>query len=158
VFSTNNTYSGATTLTAGTLEADSTSALSPNSAFTVNSILDLNGFSNTIGSLSGAATGIVTNNGPRAAALKVGSDIDTTFAGKLENGTNALELIKSGAGTLTLTGDSTIAGTTIIAGRLQLGNGGLLADYSPSGFKPLRLDRSGRARQTRKPRNSTSDS
>ena len=54
------TYSGATLLLSGTLVAGSATALSPNSAFTVNSTLDLGGFDNTIGSLSG--TGIVLNN------------------------------------------------------------------------------------------------
>jgi len=44
-----NTYSGPTILTSGTLQVGSTGALSPNSAFTVDSILDLNGFNSTIG-------------------------------------------------------------------------------------------------------------
>ena len=51
----NNTYFGVTTITAGTLQAGSTTAFSPNSAFTVNSVLDLAGNSNTIGSWPGAA-------------------------------------------------------------------------------------------------------
>ena len=42
-----NTYSGATTVSAGTLRAGSGSALSATSDFTVSSILDLNGFSNS---------------------------------------------------------------------------------------------------------------
>ena len=57
----NNTYSGETLISAGILQAGSTTALSPNSAFVVNSTLDLKSFSNTIGSLSGIGT--VLNNG-----------------------------------------------------------------------------------------------
>jgi outer membrane autotransporter protein len=90
----------------------------------VNSTLNLNGFSNTIGSLSG--TGTVLNNGAATATLTVGHDnSNSTFSGVLENGTSVLALIKSGTGVLTLTGTNTYTGgTTISAGTLQLGNGG----------------------------------
>jgi outer membrane autotransporter protein len=123
IFST-NTYSGETILNSGTLETESATALSPNSAFMVNSTLNLNGFSNTIGSLSG--TGTVLNNGAATATLTVGHDnSNSTFSGVLENGTSVLALIKSGTGVLTLTGTNTYTGgTTISAGTLQLGNGG----------------------------------
>jgi autotransporter-associated beta strand protein len=136
--SSNNTYSGATTVFAGTLQARSTTAFSPNSAFTLvttaipgaspaaNPTLDLNGFNNTIGSLSG--TGVVLNNGAATATLTVGNDgTSTTFGGVLENGTSVLQLAKIGAGTLTLTGTNTYTGgTTISAGTLQIGNGGTI--------------------------------
>jgi fibronectin-binding autotransporter adhesin len=119
-----NTYSGGTIITVGTLEAGSASALSQNSEFTVNSILDLHGFNSTIASLSG--TGAVLNNGATAAALAVGNNnASTTFSGVLQDGTSALQLTKSGTGTLTLTGANTYSGgTTISAGTLQIGNGG----------------------------------
>ena len=122
--SSNNTYSGATTLIAGTFQAASATAFSPNSAFTVNSTLDLNGFNNTIGSLSG--NGVVLNNGGATATLTVGNDdTSTTFGGVLRNGNSVLQLTKIGAGTLTLTGANTYTGgTTISAGKLQIGNGG----------------------------------
>jgi outer membrane autotransporter protein len=123
IFST-NTYSGATLLIGGRLQAGSATALSPNSAFTINSTLDLNGFSNTIGSLSG--TGTVLNNGTAAATLTVGhNNSDSTFSGVLQDGTSVLVLTKTGTGVLTLTGTNTYTGgTTISAGTLQLGNGG----------------------------------
>ena len=50
ILSGSNTYSGITLVSVGTLQAGSPTAFSPNSAFTVNSTLDLNGNSNTIGS------------------------------------------------------------------------------------------------------------
>ena len=67
-------------MNAGTLQAGSSGGLSASSDFTVNSTLDLNGFSNAIGSLAGS--GIVTNNGLAAATLSAGSDgASTTFSG-----------------------------------------------------------------------------
>ena len=121
----NNTYGGATNVAAGTLRAGSSTALSASSAFTVNSVLDLNGFSNSIGSLSG--TGTVTNNGAAPAVLTVGNDnTNTTFGGILKDGTSLLGLTKIGTGTLTLTGANTYSnGTTISAGTLQVGNAGM---------------------------------
>jgi autotransporter-associated beta strand protein len=119
-----NSYSGGTTITAGTLQAGATTALSPNSAFNVAATLDLNGFSNTIGSLSGPA--IVTNNATMPAILTVGSDhTSTTFSGTIQDGTSVLALTKIGTGTLTLTGTNSYSGgTTISGGTLQIGNGG----------------------------------
>ena len=120
-----DTYSGGTALIAGTLIAESVTALSPNSAFTLNSnsTLDLNGFNNTIGSLSG--TGTVTNNGKTVATLTVGNDnTSTTFGGVLENGTSVLALTKTGTGSLTLTGENTYTGTTTV------NNGSLIVDGS----------------------------
>src|SRR5208283_4944851 len=77
-----NTYTGGTTIIAGTLQAGSPTGFSPNSEFTVNSILDLHGFNNTIGSLSG--TGTVLNNDAATATLTVGIDnTNTTFSGVL---------------------------------------------------------------------------
>jgi autotransporter-associated beta strand protein len=106
------------------LQAGSATGLSLNSAFTVNSTLDLNGFNSTIGSLSG--TGTVLNNGAVAAKLTVGNDnSNSTFSGVLENGASVFQLTKSGTGVLTLTGANTYpAAQRISAGTLQLGNGG----------------------------------
>jgi autotransporter-associated beta strand protein len=125
--SSNNTYSGQTILMGGTMVAETTTALSPNSAFIVNSTLDLNGFNNTIGSLSGS--GIVANNGTAAATLTVGNDNNsTTFSGVLEDGTSdtgTLALVKIGTGTLTLTGLNTYTGTTTVDGGSLFVNGAI---------------------------------
>ena len=139
-----NTYTGGTTVSAGTLEAGSLTGFSPGSAFTVNSILDLHGFNNTIGSLTG--NGVVLNNGDGAALITIGNDnTNTTFNGVLEDGTSALGLTKTGAGTLTLTGTNFYSdGTTIVSGTLQVGNGGttgsIIGDVVDNGI--LAFDRS----------------
>jgi outer membrane autotransporter protein len=90
----------------------------------------LHGFNSTIASLSG--TGAVLNNGATAAALAVdNNNASTTFSGVLQDGTSALQLTKSGTGTLTLTGANTYSGgTTISAGTLQVGNGGATGSIS----------------------------
>ena len=119
----NNTFSGPTTVSSGTLELGSSGALSPNSNVTVkvNATLNLNGFSSVIGSLAGAGT--VTNNGAIAATLTAGGDnATTTFSGVLQDGsTSTLALNKTGTGDLILTGDSTYSGlTNVKAGKFTV--------------------------------------
>jgi fibronectin-binding autotransporter adhesin len=128
-----NTYSGATTVSAGTLQAGSLTAFSANSAFTVNATLDLNGFSNTVGSLAGSGT--VTDNSATPATLTAGgNNSSTTFSGTLTDGVATpafvkaapplignLGFTKAGTGTLILTGTSTYTGaTTVSAGTLRV--------------------------------------
>jgi autotransporter-associated beta strand protein len=118
-----NTYSGPTTISAGTLQAGSITAFSPSSAFTVNSVLDLNGNSNTVGSLAG--NGTVTNNNESAPATLTagGNDSNTTFSGNLADGAGSLGFTKTGTGTMLLTGANTYSGpTTLSAGTLQAGS------------------------------------
>jgi fibronectin-binding autotransporter adhesin len=121
------TNDGTTTVSAGTLQAGSTIAFSSESPFTVDTgaTVDLNGFSNTIGSLAGS--GNVTNNGSSVATLSVGFlGTSTTFSGTLTDGTSTLGLEVIQGATLTLTGANTYSGGTTIdsASTLQLGNGG----------------------------------
>ena len=124
----NNIYNGATNVASGTLQAGLSGAFSAASAFTVTSVLDLNGFNNTIGSLTGSGT--VTNSSLTTATLTIGNVASTTFSGAINNGNSLLALTKVGTGTLTLTGTSTYGGATNInAGVLA---GGTLNSLSPS--------------------------
>ena len=130
VLSGSNAYGGATLVEEGILQAGSTSALSPNSAFTVNSQLDLNGFDNTIGSLAGG--GVVTNEGTEPATLTVGNNnTSTTFSGILQDGTSTLALTKIGTGTLVLSGGNAYGGATLVEeGILQAGSTSALSPNS----------------------------
>ncbi len=129
ILSGNNSYGGTTIVSSGILKAGSTTGFSPSSAFTVNSVLDLNGFSNSVGSLAG--TGNVTNSGGTAATLTTGADnTSTTFSGVLQDGTTAsLGLTKVGTGGLILSGNNSYGGTTIVSS-------GILKAGSTTGFSP----------------------
>ncbi|MEJ0049943.1 MAG: autotransporter domain-containing protein [Methylovirgula sp.] len=109
-------YSGATLVNAGTLQAGATNVLSAISAFTLASgtTLNLGGFDNTIGSLAGSGSVALG-----AATLTAGGDgASTDFSGTID-GTGGL--VKSGDGTLTLTGTSSYVGpTTVAAGTLDV--------------------------------------
>ena len=131
-----NTYQGATSIQAGTLQAGSTSAFGSNSAVTLANVagatLNLNGFNNSIGSLAGggAAGGNVILG---AATLTTGGNNTSTSYAGIISGAGALT--KTGSGTQTLTGANTYTGaTTVSAGTLSVGNGGttgLISNASP---------------------------
>jgi len=77
-----NTYSGATTISSGTLQAGSTTAFGPTSEVTISGsgVLDLNNNSNTIYSLSG--TGFVTlGTGTLTVGGGLGPYINTVYSG-----------------------------------------------------------------------------
>ncbi len=126
-----NTYTGPTTISAGTLQAGvngiggTSSALGANSAVTLANVagaaLDLNGFDTQIGSLSGGgSTGGNVLTG--AATLVVGADNTSpaAFAGGLSGPGN---LRKIGTGTLTLSGSDTHTGNTTVSAGTLLVNG-----------------------------------
>jgi autotransporter-associated beta strand protein/YVTN family beta-propeller protein len=119
-------YAGATSINAGTLQAAAIGAFSPNSAYTVASgaFLDLNGFSQTIGSLAGAGNVMLGT-----ATLTTGSDnTSTTFSGGIGG---AGGLTKIGTGMFMLSGaNSYSGGTTIQAGTLALSGLGTLGAAS----------------------------
>ncbi len=113
-----NTYTGATTVAAGTLAAGAVDTLPRMTAVTVEApgTLDLAGFNQSIGSLAGE--GAVTLG---SATLTTGNDnTSTTFFGAM-SGTGALD--KVGAGTFILAGDNPYTGgTTVSAGTLAVGD------------------------------------
>ena len=112
------TYSGPTTISAGTLELDGNgNNLPAATALTIASsgVLDMAGNPLTVGSLSGSAGAIVMNSlSSYLSTLTVApSSGAMTFAGNII-GRNALAL--SGSGALTLSGTNTYSGGTTVSG------------------------------------------
>jgi autotransporter-associated beta strand protein len=111
VLANQNTYSGGTFVTSGTLALGATNALPMAGTLTVNGtgIFDLAGNSQTIGSLSdgGVATGNVTSSSGTP-TLTVGGG---SFSG---NVTGSLGLAMSPSGSLTLSGNNTYTGLTSV--------------------------------------------
>ena len=120
-----STYSGPTTISAGTVELDGNGDNLPTAtALTIASggVLDLAGVPQTVGSLSGSAGATVTNHYSEypipTLTVAPSSGSTTTFAGDII-GRNALAL--SGSGELTLSGTNTYyGGTTVSGGTLDI--------------------------------------
>ena len=120
-----NTYTGLTTINAGTLSLNSGAAIADTGAVslanTAGATLAVNS-SETIGSLRGGGTTGGNVNLASGQTLTVAETGNQAFAGAI---TNAGSLTKSGAGTTRLSGANTYSGaTTIAAGTLQIGDGG----------------------------------
>jgi fibronectin-binding autotransporter adhesin len=101
-----NSYSGGTELNAGTLNVGSNTAIGSGTlAMAASTTLNLNGnftLANAI-TLSGDPT------------INVGTGQTSTLSGGISNGTQAGDLVKTGAGTLVLTGTDTYTGSTEVA-------------------------------------------
>jgi fibronectin-binding autotransporter adhesin len=132
-----SSYTGSTSVAAGSLRGGAANAFSSVSALTVanGATFDLGGFAQSIGSLAGAGT-VTTEGATGSDMLTVGNDdTSTSFAGLISNasGGRTLAVTKLGAGTLVLGGANTFTGgVTINAGTLQLANPGALNSSTPN--------------------------
>jgi autotransporter-associated beta strand protein len=114
-------YTGATTVSAGTLRAGGDSAFSASSTYTILSgaTLDSAGQSPAIGALAGTAGAVTLGGGTLTLG---GNDTSTTFGGVISG---AGGIVKTGSGTFTLTAENTYTGgTTVSAGRLVAAHNG----------------------------------
>lgn len=112
-----NTYSGNTSINAGTLKLGAAGVIADgtgkgNVAIGASGTLDLNGFSEAINGLSGAGT--VDNTAAGTATLTVGTVAGGNFSGTIKNTGGALSLVKTGNTDVILSGTNTYSGTTTI--------------------------------------------
>ncbi|WP_425619374.1 beta strand repeat-containing protein [Anatilimnocola sp. NA78] len=129
-----SSYNGTTTVSTGILRINVADALPTATALTLGNVanlntatFDLNGFNQTLGGLSSVGTMpiTVTNTGAMATLTVNNAAGNTTYAGAI---TGALNLAKTSAGQLTLTGATanTYTGTTTVsAGTLTLSRAAL---------------------------------
>jgi autotransporter-associated beta strand protein len=136
VLSHNNTYSGATTLSAGTLALGNNHALGTGPLVLNAGTLEADGLAVTLanavtlggnvtigGSQNLTFTGAATLTGNRT--LTVNNTGTTTFAGAIGQSSNGLTLTKNGAGTLMFSAGNTYTGSTTVSGGTLLVNGSI---------------------------------
>lgn len=123
-----NTYTGQTTISAGTLKAGNPFVLAESSALHIDNAsatFDLNNFDQTIGSLSGGGVSggaILLNNG----VLTISQTTPGTYAGTI-NGNGNIVLANTSTSPLILTGVNTYSGITALnGGKLQVSSDGNL--------------------------------
>ncbi|SAK50172.1 outer membrane autotransporter [Caballeronia temeraria] len=135
IFSSADSYTGATLVNAGTLRTGIANAIAASGNVSVASgaTLDLNGFTQQLNNLSGA--GKVTLG---SAALTVNESAATTFSGAISGSGG---FTKTGSAALTLSGANTYTGgTTISAGNLIATSGNALGTGAVVDNAALQLD------------------
>ncbi|WHP30418.1 autotransporter outer membrane beta-barrel domain-containing protein [Trabulsiella odontotermitis] len=143
IFSAVNSYSGSTTVDAGTLRTDIAGTLNSSSDVIINGgVLDLNGNDQQVNRLSGNS-GTVSLNGAALTAVNATDTDDTRFAGDIIDGDMAGgRFIKTGDGSLTLAGQTGwTTDTELNAGELVLDgvNGGAQLTSNITGSSGSRL-------------------
>jgi autotransporter-associated beta strand protein len=130
-----NQYSGGTTIQSGTLRAGNSTALGSGTVAVNSGTLDLNGQALSIGTLSGSSGGLITTLVSGSASLTTTSNIDSTYAGAITDGAGTVSLLKTGTGSLFLTGSSGYSGgTRISGGMVQNGLQTSASDFNSNAF------------------------
>jgi autotransporter-associated beta strand protein len=134
-----NTYSGNTTVSAGTLAQGSASAISTKGNFAVSSgaTFDLGGFNCTVNAFGTSAGTIDNTTGSGTYTLTLGSNNGGgTHSGVIKNASGTLGITKIGTGATTLSGANTFSGKVLVsAGTLNVGSDGNLGAV-PGSFTP----------------------
>ncbi|HEV2969686.1 MAG TPA: autotransporter-associated beta strand repeat-containing protein, partial [Pirellulales bacterium] len=113
-----NTYTGTTNINAGTLQYGTGDPAALNTgkvAFGGAAVLDINGNSVSLASISGT-TGTIDNvSAGGTATVTINNGSTNTFGGTIQNTTGTVALVKSGGGQLVLSGTNTYSGGTTIS-------------------------------------------
>ncbi len=131
----NNTYTGATDITSGTLALSGAGSIADSSGVNLSTgatfdISQISAASTTINGLTG--TGGTVSLGSKALVVDVASGTTDTFGGVIQDGGIGGSLVLDGQGTLALTGTNNTysGGTTLDAGTLAVGSSGALGSGS----------------------------
>ena len=120
-----NSYSGSTVINSGTIKLGNNNVIPSTSALSINnsSTLDMAGFNLTVAELSSNSTSASITNSIANSSIFTTSNsnggITTTYYGSINNGASpgmTISLVKSGAYTLQLLGNSNYSGSTSLQG------------------------------------------
>lgn len=133
----NNTFSGTTTVTAGTLALGTNLALQNSALDTTGAgTVTFSGTTPTIGGLSGSvnlATKFTTGySSVTALTLNPQTGVTANYSGAISNGASGMTLTKTGAGTQILSGTNTYTGNTTVSTGTLLINGSTSASSAVS--------------------------
>ncbi|MGO9913725.1 MAG: beta strand repeat-containing protein [Isosphaeraceae bacterium] len=137
-----NTYSGGTTISAGTLQIGAYDALGTGLVTVSAGAVCSLGSPMTVSELTGSGT--VDLNG-YALSVNVANNLSPSFSGTIANGAGSAagSVVKTGPGTQTFSGANTYSGgTTISGGTLQVGSGGSLGSGAVTDNASLVFNRS----------------
>ncbi|MDA7086656.1 autotransporter domain-containing protein [Pseudomonas sp. SA3-5] len=129
----NNTYTGDTIISDGTLQLGDNNRIANTSDLVINGgTFDLNNFNETVANLSGSG-GTINIGAGGTGTLTVNQTVDQTYAGNFSGASGRFQdaIIKNGAATLTLTGTNSQTGVGIVqinAGRLAVEGGNAIGD------------------------------
>jgi len=134
LLSGSSSYSGGTTLTSGSLAVGNANALGNGSLAVNGGVLDLNGQSLSVGTLSGSSAGVITS-AVAGATLRVNQSLDASFAGGIRDGAGVVSLTKSGTGILYMSGSNSYSGTTTVTdGQVRTGAAAVRDDSNNYAF------------------------
>jgi fibronectin-binding autotransporter adhesin len=120
LLSGSSSYTGGTRVTSGSLAVGNGNALGTGSLAVDGGVLDLNGQSLSVGTLSGSSGGVVTSAVAGAASLTVNQTANSGFAASIQNGAGVVSLAKSGIGVLHMSGSNSYSGgTTVTEGQVR---------------------------------------
>ncbi len=125
-----NAYTGTTAIAAGTLRLAGNGTLGGNTStlgvIASGAVLDLNGTSQTVAGFSGTSAGQIQNNsGGGVSVLTLGGSTPATFAGVVADNNGVatggrVGIALSGTGAVTLAGNNTYSGGTVVGGSSTL--------------------------------------